>query len=200
MREAAFAVALLGMAALAVPAEASTAHAKCVGAAVTDPAGDVQVASGVHVPESHVDLRTVALTPTAKAFLVTFTDTKLDSNRKGVWRLTFTSRHTSLYVTAGLGIWSNAGTASTVSGFHAGVVNGAAHSVSGVFDYARNTITVTASYDAFGSAVPRGRTVVTDVAIESSETFAHAGTTGTPSQSVEFMDTAGAPELTLTRC
>ncbi|MBV9097737.1 MAG: hypothetical protein JO079_06745 [Frankiaceae bacterium] len=152
------------------------------------------------MPDDQVDLRTVTLTPTAKAFVVTFTDTKLDGNRKGVWRLTFTARHKSLYVTAGLGIWANAGSAAAVSGYHAGVVNGTARSVSGVFDYVHNTIRVWVPYDAFGSALPRGRTVVSDVAVDASETFAHAGTTGTPSEDVAFTDTADASKLSLTRC
>jgi len=200
MRKTAFAVTVLGIAALAVPAVASPARASCSGAAVADPAGDVEVASGVAVPDGHVDLRSVALVPTAKAFLVTFTDTKLDANRKGVWRLTFTARHTSLYVTAGLGIWANAGSTGTVSGFHAGVMNRTVNSVTGAFDYPQSTIRVSVPYSAFGSALPHGKTVVTDVAVEASETFAHAGTTGTPSQDLEFTDTAHAAKLALTRC
>jgi hypothetical protein len=200
MRNAAFGIALLGVASLAAPAVASSPRANCSGAAVSDPAGDVQVASGVTVPDGHIDLRSAKLVPTAKAFVVTFTDTKLDANRKGVWRLTFTAQHRSLYVTAGLGIWANAGSSATVSGYHAGVVNGTATSVTGAFDYPRNTITVRVPYSAFGSALPHGRTVATDVAIEASETFAHAGTTATPSENVEFTDTADAAKLSLTRC
>ena len=200
MRKSALAVALLGAAALGAPAQAAPAHAKCVAAAVTDPAGDVEVTQGVTVPDEHVDLRTVMLDPTAKAFLVTFTDTKLDANRKGVWRLTFTSRHSSLFVTAGLGLWANAGSAQTVSGYHAGVVNRTARTVTGTFDYPRSTITVSVPYAAFGSALPRGRTVLTDIAVTASETFAHAGTAGTPSQDIALTDTAQATRLALTRC
>jgi hypothetical protein len=202
MRKIAFAVVILGIAApaLAAPALAAPAPARCTGAAVTDSAGDVEVASGVTVPDDHVDLRTVNLVPTSTAFLVTFTDTKLDANRKGVWRLTFTSRHKSLYVTAGLGIWANAGSTATVSGYHAGVVGQTAHPVTGVFDYPRSTIRVLVPYAAFDSALPHGTTVLTGVTVEASETFAHAGTAGTPSQNLALTDTAHAAKLALTRC
>ena len=201
MRTTAFAAAGLAVAGLAVPALAAPARTACTGAGFTDPAGDVEAAPGVAVPDDHLDLRTVELTPSAKAFRVSFADTKLDLNQKGVWRLTFTSRGTSFFVTAGLGIWANAGSAGTVSGFHAGVVNRTAQAVSGGFDYQRNTITVSVPYAVFGSAIPRGRTVVADVAVQASETFAHAGgAAGTPSEDVAFTDTAYAARLAVSRC
>lgn len=188
------------LATLLVPAlAAAPAHAGC--AAVTDPAGDVAVASGATAPDGHLDLRSVTFRPGASGLVVTFADTGLVEHRLGEWRMTFTANHTRLYVLAGLGMWVNAGWVSAPGGFHAGVVGRPDRAVTGRFDYTASTITVSVPYAAFGAAYPRAGTVVTDIAVESAETFLNAGApSGGPQQQVSFSDTARAARLTVVRC
>jgi hypothetical protein len=183
----------LGLAALV----ASPAHAGC--AAVTDPAGDVQVAPGAAVPDGHVDLRTVTFNPTAAGLVVRFTDTRLDNARKGMWHLTFTSRGTQVYVDAGMGAWTNIGDGFGFGGFRAGVVGRTEHGVRGAVDYATSTITVTVPYRAFGKAVRRGA-ALTNLAVTVQESFVHENLPPVPREDVLLTDTASAERLVLARC
>jgi hypothetical protein len=189
---------VIGVAVLATASLSTTSRAGC--ANLADPEGDVAAATVLTVPDRHLDLRAISLRPTSAALVVTFSDTALDASRKGVWRLTFTSRRTSLFVSAGFGVWTNVGGAPTPSsGFRAGVAGKTGRAVAGAIDYAKSTITVTVPYVSFGSALTSRDTAVTDVKVDSEETLANAGVPGLAPR-LSLSDSAGARRIVLTRC
>jgi hypothetical protein len=105
------------------------------------------------------------------------------------------------YLLAGRGMWVNAGSVSSPSGFRAGLVGGRDREVTGAFDLAASTVTVTAPYAVFGSALKRTSTV-SSIAVTSRERFVNAGGAGgLPAAAVELSDRATRVEpYVLGRC
>lgn len=189
----------IGLAAAVLTVSALSAESSAACATVPDPSGDIEAATGVVVPDRHLDLRSVSIRPTAAAVVVTFKATALSDARKGSWRLTFVSRGATLYVSAGLGAWVNVGEVGTPSGFRAGIAGRAGREVTGAIDYTASSILVTVPYAAFGGRLTRRDTNITNVTASAEEVLLNAGA-GAMKQQASLRDSARAPRLSLTRC
>lgn len=177
---------------------AQTATAKPLGCAVlTDPAGDVTaVAAGqpaAAVPDEHVDLRSVSLSPGRDVLTVTIRDQRLSPDRLGEWRVTFLSRGRRVFVGAASGVWVNVGTMTMAgTGFRAGVVGGRTARVDGMVDYTRGEIRIAAPLSAFGASAPRIGTAVSQFAVDATETLVTVGVAPGDTTTVTLADHASS--------
>lgn len=171
---------------LTTPAVAAPVH-RCV--VVTDAAGDVSVAGAPGTAAGGVDLRAVRMETTSAGLAVTIANARLDESRRAIWRLTFSSDKTPLYVAAGNGVWANIGNGDTVSGFRAGVSGQRSRAVTGRIDYLTGAVHISVPYSAFGGAVRRG-SVLGGFAVEAKETLVAVAPAGAPGTELKFSDTA----------
>lgn len=178
---------------LTTPAVAAPVH-RC--AVVTDAAGDVSVAGAPGTAAGGTDLRAVRMETTPAGLAVTIANTELDESRRAIWRLTFSSGKTPLYIAAGTGVWANIGNGDTLSGFRAGVSGQRSRAVSGRIDYATGAVHVSVPFSAFGGTVRRGA-LLSAFAVEAKETLVAVAPTGAPGTEVKFSDT-GRSRLTFT--
>jgi hypothetical protein len=165
-------------------------------AVITDPAGDVEMAGAPqtagHVSDEHLDLRAVDVLYSRSALRVTFRDTRLSRDRRGIWRLTFTSRGKQVFVTAGTGLWVNAGTADATDGYYAGVSGERQTSVRGIADYARSAIVVDVPLSAFGAAAPRPGTSLSRFGVEATEQLVNVAPLGIRVAEAALVDRASS--------
>jgi hypothetical protein len=192
MRRSALAAAALALTALSVESRAGCAT-------VSDPAGDVAIAPRVVVPDQHLDLRALTIRPSGSAVVVTFRTTALSDARKGTWRLTFTSRGATLFVTAGLGAWANVGSVGSPNGFRAGIAGNPGRTVTGAVDYRTSSIVVTVPYATFGGRLTGRDRAIANVAVSAEETVLNVGA-GSLAEQVSLTDDAHAARLAITRC
>jgi hypothetical protein len=199
----------LALAPVAVPAHAAAAPKTpkaCT--ALTDDTWDVGPADATAetVPDLHLDLLDVTMRATSAALVVVVRDQALDSLRRGRWTVEFAVRGTRMYVTADLGAWedmSGAGGGDGTVTYRAGFVGGPERGISGKFDYALSTVTLTVPYATY-RGVLRPTSLLRNVQAESRETFLvtppSAGRAGRETR-VALADTAVRREpLALSSC
>jgi hypothetical protein len=170
-----------------VAAHAAAAPKQCV--AIQDDTSDVGP-SGL-VPDDHLDIVQVTMHATPATLVLTVRDTLLDTKRRGRWTVEFAVNGTRMYAAADLGVWEDmTGTRSAdgTNGFHAGLVGGPARGITGKFDWAASTLTMTAPYATFGGALGPA-SLLRNVQAESRETFLVAAPNGGKETAVELTDT-----------
>lgn len=170
-----------------VAARAAPAPKQCV--AITDDPSDVGP-DGL-LPDDHLDIVQVTMRATPATLVLTVRDTLLDSNRRGRWTVEFAVNGTRMYAAGDRGPWEDmSGTRSAdgTIGFHAGLVGGPARGITGKFDWAASTLTMTVPYAIFGGAL-RPTSLLRNVQAESRETFLVAAPSGGRETVVDLSDT-----------
>ena len=140
-------VAATALLTLAVPAHAGFPYCTVL----TDPAGDVRLepaaSTAGHVPDGHVDLRSIEVVGAHRTVIVTFHAGALDRRRGSLWQVGFAFGRRQVVVEAEVPALGS-------PEFRAGRADGGLETVSGEVHSDTSTVVGVALAEAFGTALP----------------------------------------------